>query len=130
ARQGRHRHDAVQELDRDARFAVGATERSEGTAWEIPYRQSLLKSWGVGSGTLRRGTGCTARTVRYHSPLPTLLPYHSPLPTPLYSPPCYPSLSWALPRLGLRWRETSPPSPSCARGRPCCSSAARGRSAR
>ncbi len=39
------------------------------------------KPWGVGSGTLRRGTECPVRTVGYHSPLPTLFEYHSPLPT-------------------------------------------------
>src|SRR5438876_12372052 len=31
------------------------------------------KPWGVGSGTLRRGTERPVRTVGYHSPLPTPL---------------------------------------------------------
>src|SRR2546430_17343619 len=34
--------------------------------------------WGVGSGTSRRGTECAARTVTYHSPLPTPLCHRGP----------------------------------------------------
>src|SRR5436309_15786536 len=36
------------------------------------------KPWGVGSGPSRRGTECAARTVTYHSPLPTPLCHRGP----------------------------------------------------